>query len=109
MMAEGFSSLPLKEKWMQTLVIYDISSNAMRERLARRLFDYGLQRVQLSAFCGELNSHDREVLLKELPSFIGGERDRIYVVPLCDRCVRLWKAVAERPVEVMMKREVEVV
>jgi CRISPR-associated endonuclease Cas2 len=41
---------------MQTLVIYDISSNSLRDRLARRLFDYGLQRVQLSAFCGELNS-----------------------------------------------------
>jgi len=94
---------------MQTLVIYDISSSTVRERLAKRLFDYGLQRVQLSAFCGELNSHDREVLLKELPKFIGGERDRIYVVPLCERCVRLWRAVAERPVEVGRKREVEVV
>jgi CRISPR-associated protein Cas2 len=94
---------------MQTLVIYDISSNQLRDRLAKRLFDYGLQRVQLSAFCGELNSHDREVLLRELPNFIDGERDRIYVVPLCDRCVRLWRAVAERPIEVVSKREVEVV
>jgi CRISPR-associated protein Cas2 len=94
---------------MQTLVIYDISSNRLRDRLAKRLFDYGLQRVQLSAFCGELNSHDREVLLKELPNFIGCERDRVYVVPLCDRCVRLWRAVAERPVEVAREREVKVV
>jgi CRISPR-associated protein Cas2 len=94
---------------MQTLVIYDISSNTMRERLARRLFDYGLQRVQLSAFCGELNSHDREVLLKELPRFIGSEGDRIYVVPLCDRCVRLWRAVAQGPVEVMTREEVKIV
>ena len=80
---------------MQTLVIYDISSNTMRERLAKRLFDYGMQRVQLSAFCGELNSHDREVLLKELPNFIGCERDCIYVLPLCERCVRLWRAVGK--------------
>jgi len=94
---------------MQTLVIYDISSNSLRDRLARRLFDYGLQRVQLSAFCGELNSHDREVLLKELPNFIGCERDRIYVVPLCDRCVKLWKAVAEEPVEVARERKVKII
>lgn len=93
---------------MQTLVIYDISSNALRERLARRLFDYGLHRVQLSAFCGDLNSHDREALLKELPNFIGSGRDRIYVVPLCDRCLRLWRAVAEEPVEIE-EREVRVV
>jgi CRISPR-associated endonuclease Cas2 len=64
-----------------------------------------LQRVQLSAFCGELNSHDREVLLRELPNFIDGERDRIYVVPLCDRCVRLWRAVAEKSVEIVGKEE----
>jgi CRISPR-associated protein Cas2 len=94
---------------MQTLVIYDISSNSLRDRLARRLFDYGLQRVQLSAFCGELNSQDREVLLKELPNFIGCERDRIYVVPLCDRCVKLWRAVAEKPIEVAKERKVEIV
>ena len=90
-------------------MIYDISSNSLRDRLARRLFDYGLQRVQLSAFCGELNSHDREVLLKELPNFIECERDRIYVVPLCDRCVKLWRAVAEKPVEVAKERKVEIV
>jgi CRISPR-associated protein Cas2 len=80
---------------MLTLVIYDIASDDLRNRLANRLFDYGLQRVQLSAFCGNLNVHDREVLLRELPNFIGSERDRIYVIPLCDRCARLWKAVGK--------------
>jgi CRISPR-associated protein Cas2 len=80
---------------MLTLVIYDIAANDLRTKLANRLFDYGLQRVQLSAFCGELNAHDRSALLKELPNFIGSERDRIYVIPLCDRCARLWKAVGK--------------
>ncbi len=94
---------------MQTLVIYDISSDRMRERLANRLFDYGLQRVQLSAFCGELNPHDRHALLKELPEFIGSERDRIYVVPLCERCVRLWCAVARERLEPARAEDVRVV
>ena len=80
---------------MITLVVYDISSDDLRTKLANRLFDYGLQRVQLSAFCGELNTHDRTVLLKELPNFIGSERDRIYVIPLCDKCARLWKAIGK--------------
>jgi CRISPR-associated protein Cas2 len=94
---------------MQTLVIYDISSNRLREQLANRLFDYGLQRVQLSAFCGELSSHDREALLKELPNFVGCEKDRIYVVPLCERCVRLWRAISERVEGAAEKREVRIV
>jgi len=84
---------------MLTLVIYDISSDDVRNRLANRLFDYGLQRIQYSAFKGELNSHDREVLLKELPKFVEGERDSIYVIPLCERCARLCRIVSERPVQ----------
>lgn len=93
---------------METLVIYDISSDRLRERLADRLFDYGLQRVQLSAFSGELNPHDRQALLKELCGFIGCERDRIYVIPLCDRCVRMWRAVGSKA-EPVREDEVRVV
>ncbi|MEM2619602.1 MAG: CRISPR-associated endonuclease Cas2 [Candidatus Hadarchaeales archaeon] len=94
---------------METLVIYDISSNRLRNALSNRLFDYGLQRVQLSAFSGELNSHDREVLLKELPNFLGSQRDRIYVIPLCDRCVRLWRSVSKEPLEPTKKQEVKII
>lgn len=82
---------------MPTLVIYDISSDEIRTRLADRLFDYGLQRIQYSAFKGELNVHDREVLVKELQKYIGGERDSIYVIPLCERCARLCRIVSEKP------------
>ena len=94
---------------MQTLVIYDVSSDRLRERLANRLFDYGLQRVQLSAFSGELNPHDQHAMLKELANFVGSERDRIYVAPLCERCVRLWRAVAQQPYEPTREPEVKVV
>ncbi|MEM3434381.1 MAG: CRISPR-associated endonuclease Cas2 [Candidatus Methanomethyliaceae archaeon] len=90
---------------MLTLVIYDISSDEIRTKLANRLFDYGLQRVQYSAFKGELNSHDREVLVRELRNYIGGERDIIYVVPLCDRCARLCKIVSEMPAPPVVEEE----
>ncbi|MEM1689892.1 MAG: CRISPR-associated endonuclease Cas2 [Candidatus Hadarchaeales archaeon] len=83
---------------MLTLVIYDISSDDIRTKLANRLFDYGLQRIQYSAFKGELNAHDREVLVKELPKFVEGERDSIYVIPLCERCARLCRIVSEKPI-----------
>lgn len=94
---------------MLTLVIYDISSNAIRTKLADRLFDYGLRRVQYSAFKGELDSNDRQVLVAELRNFIEGERDIIYVVPLCDRCARLCKIVAEKPSEILEKEEVKII
>jgi CRISPR-associated protein Cas2 len=90
---------------MLTLVIYDISSDEVRTKLANRLFDYGLQRVQYSAFKGELNSHDRGVLIRELRNYIGGERDSIYVVPLCDRCARLCRIVSGKPAPPLVDEE----
>ncbi len=90
---------------MLTLVIYDISSDSTRLKLANRLFDYGLQRIQYSAFKGELNAHDREVLVKELRNYIEGERDSIYVIPLCERCARLCRIVSERPAPPLVEEE----
>jgi len=90
---------------MLTLVIYDISSDSIRTKLANRLFDYGLQRIQYSAFKGELNAHDREVLVKELHNYIGGKRDSIYVIPLCDRCARLCRIVSEKPTPPLVEED----
>ncbi|MCS7131310.1 MAG: CRISPR-associated endonuclease Cas2 [Hadesarchaea archaeon] len=90
---------------MPTLVIYDISSDEIRTKLADRLFDYGLQRIQYSAFKGELNVHDREVLVKELMKFIGGGRDSIYVIPLCERCARLCRIIAEKQAPPLVEEE----
>ncbi|MEM2618991.1 MAG: CRISPR-associated endonuclease Cas2 [Candidatus Hadarchaeales archaeon] len=88
-----------------TLVIYDISSDEIRTKLANRLFDYGLQRIQYSAFKGELNAHDREVLVKELSNFLGGERDSIYVIPLCEHCSRLCRILSSKPVPPLVEVE----
>jgi len=79
-----------------TLVIYDISSDDVRTKLSNRLFDYGLQRIQYSAFKGELNTHDREVLTNELLKFAEGGRDSIYVLPLCERCARLCRIIFQK-------------
>ena len=90
---------------MPTLVIYDISSDELRTKLANRLFDYGLQRIQYSAFKGELNPHDRETLGKELRDFVEGERDSVYLLPLCERCARLCKIVSPKPVPPLLEEE----
>lgn len=94
---------------MLTLVIYDISSDEVRTKLANRLFDYGLQRIQYSAFKGELNTHDREVLANELRKFVSGERDSIYVLPLCERCARLCRIVSQTPTPLIEREKVRIV
>ncbi len=50
---------------MRCLLIYDISHDGTRTKVADACLDYGLQRIQYSAFMGELSAtHQRELLLK---------------------------------------------
>lgn len=78
---------------MQTLVIYDISEDKKRGKLRGHLLNYGLRRIQYSGLIGDINTHDRLILVKEVAQFISSSDDSIYVIPLCDRCVRLCKIV----------------
>ncbi|MEM3383579.1 MAG: CRISPR-associated endonuclease Cas2 [Nitrososphaerales archaeon] len=49
---------------MITLVIYDISDDKDRYKVAELLMNYGLERIQYSGFKGILNTHDRLILAK---------------------------------------------
>ncbi len=50
---------------MRYLLIYDISHDGTRLKVADACLDYGLERIQFSAFLGELtHAHQRELLLK---------------------------------------------
>lgn len=49
---------------MRYLLIYDIPHDGVRTKVADACLDYGLERVQYSAFLGELNkTHQRELWL----------------------------------------------
>lgn len=80
---------------MLTLVIYDISDDKKRTKLSRKLLSYAMERIQYSAFKGELNSHDRFVLAKEIGKYLSTETDSIYVIPLCERCFSLVNILSE--------------
>lgn len=48
---------------MRCLLIYDIVHDGTRTKIADACLDYGLQRIQYSAFFGELShTHQRELL-----------------------------------------------
>lgn len=50
---------------MHVLLIYDISEDKTRGKIVRAIEDYGLERVQYSAFCGELSRlHQRELMAR---------------------------------------------
>ncbi len=67
---------------MRCLVIYDIPDDRIRARVADACLDYGLQRVQWSAFVGELNqTYQRELLLK-IRAVVGRKVANVRLLPI---------------------------
>ncbi len=89
------------------LIVYDISDSTNRTKLAKLLERYGLERVQYSAFRGELNPNDRDALSKQVKKFVKDEHDCIFIIPLCRRCVETAIVISNTGVELVKNRKVD--
>ncbi len=70
---------------MRYLLIYDIAHDGVRTKVADVCLDYGLQRIQYSAFLGELSYiHQRELLLK-IERRIGKHGANVQLFPLDEK------------------------
>ena len=78
---------------MKTLVIYDIVENKLRTKVVSKCKDYGLVRIQYSAFFGEMTTNRREELAMALQKLLGRHWGRIHFFPMCDRDLRLMKVI----------------
>lgn len=67
---------------MQCLVIYDIPDDRIRGKIADRCLDYGLERIQYSAFLGNLSPTHRTELYRVLERTLGKARGEIRIMPL---------------------------
>jgi len=70
---------------MKTFVIYDIVSDKIRQKIADICLNYGLERVQYSAFYGDLTVNRRQELALKLADRLGKNRGRIHIIPLCEK------------------------
>lgn len=78
------------EVW--TLLLYDVEDDKTRDRIAQTCMDFGMSRLQYSAFGGELNRNRRQELLLAVEELIGGEAARILAVPICAEDIKqIWK------------------
>ncbi len=75
------------------LLLYDIPHDGTRAKVADACLDYGLARIQYSAFLGELNHNRQGEILQRLRRIIGGKPARIQLVPVCEKDARLMKEV----------------
>jgi len=64
------------------LLIYDITNDRIRTKVASACEDYGLDRIQFSAFYGQLNRNLQEELILKIGSLLGEEQGRVQLIPV---------------------------
>lgn len=67
-------------------VLYDITDNRIRMRVAEKCKDYGLSRVQKSSFLGRISGNKAEMLALELQELVKGTEHCIFLLPHCKEC-----------------------
>jgi CRISPR-associated protein Cas2 len=70
---------------MRYLLIYDITDDRARTRVADLCLDYGLERIQYSAFWGDLPRTLQEELLLKIKRVLRGKIADVRLIPLCER------------------------
>jgi CRISPR-associated protein Cas2 len=73
---------------LRTLVIYDIENDRIRLKISDTCLDYGLTRIQYSAFLGILNRNKREELFLRLTSILDDNAGKIMLQPICHKDVK---------------------
>jgi CRISPR-associated protein Cas2 len=69
---------------MLVWIIYDISSDKARSRVAKACKNKGLYRVQKSAFLGTLNKNQTDELRIICEDLIDPDVDSVYIFPMCE-------------------------
>ncbi len=70
---------------MQCLVIYDIPHDGTRQKVADACLDYGLQRVQYSAFVGPLSRSHQRALFGEIKRRVRRQAANVQLFPLDEK------------------------
>ena len=73
------------------VLIYDIENDRLRTRVSDVCLDYGLERIQFSAFFGKLNRNRRQELALRLRNELGNESGRVRIIPVCEQDLKdMW-------------------
>jgi len=76
---------------VSVVLIYDIEEDRLRTRIADVCMDYGLERIQFSAFFGKLNRNRRQELALKLQNEMGDESGRVRIIPVCEQDLKdMW-------------------
>lgn len=94
------------------LLMYDIESDKIREKVSEACLDYGLERIQFSAFFGRLTRDKRQELALRVGRLVQDENARVRMMPLTEEALGEmweydhWRLDADELKEAAEKREV---
>lgn len=66
-------------------LLYDITDNRARTKVARHCKQAGLYRVQYSVFLGEVSADERDTLRLDIEDLIDEDVDKVYLFSLTKR------------------------
>jgi CRISPR-associated protein Cas2 len=67
---------------MHLLLIYDITDDRVRSKVANVCEDYGLDRIQFSAFYGRLSRNLQEELMLRVEGLLSNSPGRVQLIPI---------------------------
>lgn len=84
---------------MQCVVVYDIPDDAKRTKIADVCIDYGMDRIQYSAFLGDLLSTHQDELMLKISSVLGKLAGNVQLFPVCEKDWAARKVIAQKEPE----------
>ncbi len=70
---------------MNCLLIYDIPNDRIRTKVADACLDYGLDRMQYSAFSADISRNHQEELFLKVCALLGTEAGNVQLIPICGK------------------------
>ena len=68
---------------MRCLLVYDIPDDGKRTKIADACLDYGLDRIQYSAFAGQLKLTHQDELMLKIKKILGRKAGNVQLFTLC--------------------------
>lgn len=69
---------------MNVLLVYDITNDRARAKVADACQDYGMDRIQFSAFTGQLSRNHQRELMRRIEGLLGDGASKVTLIPICD-------------------------
>ncbi len=68
---------------MHCLLVYDIPDDRKRAKVADACLDYGLDRIQFSAFSGNIQATHQDELMLKIKKLLGKKPGNVQLFQLC--------------------------